>query len=86
MIHLSETQKPLRVNFKRGGLKKIVEDENARHMEALHYLTSAKIPIGIENLKTIKPGARFWPMVFECEKKSEINSGNLSLLIEMCNE
>ena len=37
MIHSSETRKPLRVNFERSGLKKIIEEEDARHVEAMHY-------------------------------------------------
>jgi hypothetical protein len=35
MIHWSETRKPLQVNFGRGGLKKIVEMEDGRHVEAM---------------------------------------------------
>jgi hypothetical protein len=37
MIHSSETRKPLWVNFRRDGLKKIVEMEDGRHLEAMHY-------------------------------------------------
>ena len=37
MIHWSETRKPVRVNFGRGGLKKIIEEEDVRHAEAMHY-------------------------------------------------
>ena len=79
MIHSSETRKPLRVNFGRGGLKKIVEEEDARHVEAMHYAASAGIRVGKENLKMIKPGAGFWPTVFECEEKGKINSEDLKL-------
>ena len=58
MTHSSETRKPLRANFGRGGLKKIVEEEDARHVEAMHYAASAEIRVGRENLKTIKPGEK----------------------------
>ena len=37
MIHLGETRKPLSVKFERGRLKKIIEGEDARHVEAIHY-------------------------------------------------
>ena len=30
-------------NFRRGGLKKIIEEEDARHVEAMHYAASAGI-------------------------------------------
>ena len=79
MIHSSETRKPLRVNFGRGGLKKIIEEEDARHVEAMHYAASAGIRVGRENLKTIKPGVGFWPTVFECEKKGKIDLEDLKL-------
>jgi hypothetical protein len=43
MIHSSETRKPFRVNFGRGRLKTIVEMEDGRHVEAMHYVASAGI-------------------------------------------
>jgi hypothetical protein len=48
------------VNFGRGGLKKVVETEDARHVEAMHYADSAEIHISGENLKTIKARTSFW--------------------------
>ena len=79
MIHSSETRKPLRPNFGRGGLKRIVEEEEARHVEAMHYAASAGIRVGRENLKTTKLGVGFWPTVFECEKKGKIDLEDLKL-------
>jgi hypothetical protein len=79
MIHSSETRKPLRVNFGRGGMKKIIEMEDGRHVEAMHYAASAGISVGRENLKTIKQRAGFWPTVFECEKKGKIDSEDLEI-------
>jgi hypothetical protein len=79
MIHSSETRKPLRVNFGRGGMKKIVEMEDGRHVEAIHYASSAGISVGRENLKTIKLGAGFWPTVLECENKGKIDSEDLEI-------
>jgi hypothetical protein len=79
MIHSSKTRKSLRANFGRGGLKKIVEIEDGRHVEAMHYVASIGISVGRENLKTIKPGTGFWPTVFECEKKGKIDSEDLEI-------
>lgn len=48
------------MNFGRGGLKKVVETEDARHVEAMDYADSAEIHIRGENLKTIKAHTGFW--------------------------
>jgi hypothetical protein len=79
MIHTTETRKALRVNFGRGGLKKIVEEEVARHVEAMHSVASTRICVGKENLKSITPRSGFWPTVFECEKKGKIDSEDLEI-------
>jgi hypothetical protein len=50
---------PLRVNFGRGGLKKIMEEEDMRHVKAMHYAASAGIRVRRENLKTMKSSAGF---------------------------
>ena len=59
MIHSSETRKPFRVNFGRGRLKRIVEEEDAKYVESMHYAASSGIRVGRENLKIIWPRARF---------------------------
>ena len=79
MICSNETRKPLRVNFGRGGMKKVAEEEDARHVEAMHYAATAGIRVRKENLKTIKPNAGFWPTVLEYEKKGKIVSEDLKL-------
>jgi hypothetical protein len=79
MINSSETRKALRMNFGKGGLKKIVEKGGCKHVEAMHYATSAGICIGRENLRTIKPRVGFWPTVFKCEKKGKIDSEDLEI-------
>jgi hypothetical protein len=50
MICLNETRKPLRVNFQRGGMKKIVEEEDAEHVDAMQYAATVGIRVGRENL------------------------------------
>ena len=37
IIHASESQKPLHLNFGRRGLKKIMDEANVSHVKALHY-------------------------------------------------
>jgi hypothetical protein len=68
------------VNFGRGGLKKVVDDEDARHVEAMHSASIAGICIRRENLKPIKFGVGFWPMVFKCEKKGKLYSKDLEIV------
>ena len=50
---LTETHKPSQVNFGRGGLKKIMDEADASHAEAIHYAASASIRVGKENLGMI---------------------------------
>jgi hypothetical protein len=69
-ISSSETRKPLRVNFGRGGLKKIVEMEDGRHVEAIHYAASARISGGRENLKRMELDFGQWSSSARRRKKS----------------
>ena len=68
------------MNFGRGGLKKIVEEKDARHVEAMHYAALTGRRVGRENLNLIKPGGKFWPTVIECEKRGKINFEDLKLV------
>ena len=56
-----------------------MEEEDARHVEAMQYAASARIRVGRENLKSIKLGGGFWPTVFECEKRGKIDFKDLKL-------
>jgi hypothetical protein len=78
-IRRNETRKPLRVNFGKGGMEKIVEEEDAQHVDAMHYAVTAVVRVGRENLKLIETRIGFWPIVFECEKKGRIDSEDLEL-------
>jgi hypothetical protein len=60
-------------------MKKIVEEEDAQHVDAMHYAATAGIRVGRENLKPIESRAGFWPTVFECEKKGKIEAEDLEL-------
>jgi hypothetical protein len=75
----NETQRPLRVNFGRGRMKKIVEEEEVKHVEAMHYVTTARIRVERENLKPIETRGGFWLTVFEFEKKGKFGSEDLQL-------
>jgi hypothetical protein len=79
MICSNETWKPLRVNFGKGGMKKIVEEEDVQHVDAMHYAATAGIRVERENLKPIETRVGFWPTVFECEKKGRVDSEDLEL-------
>ena len=65
------------MNFGRGGLKKIVEEEDTRNVEAMQYSTSAGIRVGRENLKMVNPVVVFWSTVFKLEKNGKINLADL---------
>ena len=75
----NESRKPLRVNFGSGGMKKIVEEEDAKHVVAMHYAATAGIRVRRENLKLIETRGGFWPTVFEFEKKGKFGSKDLQL-------
>jgi hypothetical protein len=79
MICLNETRKPLRVNFGKGGMKKIVEEEDAQHVDTMHYAATTRSRVGQENLKPIETRVGFWPAVFECQKQGRIDSEDLEL-------
>jgi hypothetical protein len=60
-------------------MKKIVEEEDAKHVEAMHYAAMAGIRVGRENMKTIKSEAGLWPTVFEYGKKGKFGSEDFQL-------
>jgi hypothetical protein len=79
MIYSNETRKPLWVNFRKGEMKKIIEQEDTQHVDAMHYAAIAGIRVGRENLKPIETRVGFWSTVFECIKKGRIDSEDLEL-------
>ena len=61
---MSKTQKALELNTGRGGMKWLMEEAAARHMEAVHYSTSARIRVrGNGGQRTKDSG--FWSSVLE---------------------
>ena len=45
-VHARDTRRMLEVNPRRGGMKRLMEEAAARHVEAIHYSASAGIPVG----------------------------------------
>jgi hypothetical protein len=80
MICSNKTRKPLRVRLGRGGMKKIVEEEDVQHVDAMHYVATPGIRVGRENVKPIETRVGFWPTVFKCEKKGRIDLKDLKLV------
>ena len=54
-------------------MKKIVKEEDARHVKAMHHVVSVEIRNGRENLKLVKPEVGFWLNVLKYEKKGGID-------------
>jgi hypothetical protein len=55
----------------------LIDEEDVRHVEAMHYTATVKIRVRREDLKPIKTIAGFWPTVFAYEKKGKIDSKDL---------
>ena len=63
-VHAGDTRRVVETNFGRGGMKRLMEEAEARHVEVVHYSTSAGIRVGgNEDRKTKDSG--FWPLVLE---------------------
>ena len=63
-VHASDTRRSLDTNFGRGGMKRLMEEAAARHVEAVHYSASAGIRAGEKPAKSdSKPG--FWPVILD---------------------
>ena len=63
-VHASDTRRSLDTNFSRGGMKRLMEEAAARHIEAIHYSASVGIRVGE---KAAKPDSKsgFWPVILE---------------------
>mgnify|MGYP000630293326 FL=1 len=61
-VHASDTRRSLDTNFGRGGMKRLMEEAAARHVEAIHYSASAGIRVGE---RATKPDSKtgFWPFI-----------------------
>ena len=44
-VHTNETRRALELNIGRGGMKRLMEEVAARHVETIHYSASAGIRV-----------------------------------------
>ena len=58
-VHASDMRRPLEVNIRRGGMKRIMEEAAPRHVEAIHYLALAGIRVGGDSGTDSGARARF---------------------------
>ena len=65
-IHSMDSRKPLRPNFRKGGMKKVLEEELAARS---NYATTAGICVG----ESSGAKASFWPEVLENTEKTDSN-------------
>ena len=63
-VHASDTRRSLDTNFGRGGMKRLMEEAAARHVEAIHYSASAGICVGEKAARTDSRSG-FWPVILE---------------------
>ena len=67
------------MNFEKGGMKKVVEDSKATHVDAMHYATSAGIRVRKDKNEVARTGTKFWSSVLEYEKKGKVTSNEVEL-------
>ena len=79
LICSSETRRPLRVNFRGGGMKKAMEDAGTTHVDAMHYAASVGIRFGKDKNEVARTGTKFWSSVLEYEKKGKVTSNEVEL-------
>ena len=63
-VHASETRRALDLNVRRGGMKRLMEEAAARHVETIHYSVTAGIWVrNNEVRKTNEAG--FWSLMLD---------------------
>ena len=63
-VHTSETRRALELNTGRDGMKRLIEEAAARHVEGNNYSVSAGIRVGGDETRKAKDSG-FWPLVLE---------------------
>ena len=63
-VHTGDTRRPLEMNFRHGGMKRLMEEAVARHAKVAHYLASSEIWVGSDEGRKTED-SRFWPLVIE---------------------
>ena len=63
-VHASETRRALELNIRRGGMKRLMEDAAAHHVETIHYSELAGIRVGSDESRKMKD-CGFSPFMLE---------------------
>ena len=71
-IHSSETRLPLRTNFRRGGMRRIMEEAETTRTQVVYQPTSTFIHVGEGGSKS-----EFWPYILKASRKGELESEKL---------
>ena len=66
-IHSSATRLPIRTNFRRGGMRRIVEDAETTRTQDVYQPTTTVIHVGEGGSKS-----EFWPCIFKAARKGKI--------------
>ena len=59
-IHSSETRQPLKTNFGKGGMKKVMEDEESKNVQAMYFSTTSGLKVDDPQI-----GSGFWGKVIK---------------------
>ena len=71
-IHSSETRLPLRTNFRRGGMRRIMEDAETTRTQDVYQPTTTVIHVGEGGSES-----EFWPCILKAARKGKIEFGKL---------
>ena len=66
-IHSSETRLPLRTNFRRGGMRRIIEDAEITRTQVVYQPTTTVIHVGEGGSES-----EFWPCILKAARKGKI--------------
>ena len=62
-VYSTETRRPLGLNQGQGGMRRLMEEAEARHVEAIHCSVSAGIRVGKEVRRQEEKEIDFWPSI-----------------------
>ena len=60
-------------------MKKVVEDAELNHVDAMHYAGSAGIRVGKDKNEAARKRTKLWSSVLEYEKKGKVTSNEVEL-------
>ena len=74
-VHASGMRRILELNTGPGGMKMLIKEVAARHVEAIHYLASTSIPMGVGKAISDDSNPGFWPVVLETISERKVKKG-----------